>query len=336
MNNTMNQRYAIGIDGGGTQTRAVLADETGRALGSGTSGSGNYHNIGAEAVKDNLEECLRQAWDEAGVTRRPADAAFLSLGSVVSHEDREVIRSIVSELNMAPDETVGVDHDLRAALAGGLAGLPGIALIVGTGSSCYGRTDKGQSWRAGGWGPVLDDHGSGYDLGRQAMVAAVRDYDRRGKRTVLRQRVLDELGLEDIQKIMFKVDGEGLARKDVAAMAHLVTTAAAEGDEVAQSIIRQGATQLAKMVATVQEALFSEHDGSVLVAVAGGLTQAGNVIMAPLVDAVSQQAPSCRIVEPDLSTELGSVLLAIEVLCGEVDPSVVAHLKETSKNEKKY
>jgi len=328
----MNRRIVMGIDGGGTQTRTVLADGTGRVLGRGTSGPGNYHNVGVQAVQANIDEALRQAWDQAGLERRSADAAFLGLGSIVSREDRNVIRSIVDDLDMAPNEYVGVDHDLRVALAGGLVGQPGIVVIAGTGSSCYGRTADGHSWRAGGWGPVLDDRGSSYDLGRRAMIAAVRDFDRRGEPTVLRERVLDVLCLDDIQKIMFKVDGQRLSRKEVAELARVVTFAAQEGDAVAQSIISEGAEQLALMIRTVAEALFAESDGPVRVATAGGLMQAGGVIMDPLREAVARQAPSCRIVEPVLSPELGATLLAVELAVGKADAAVVERLKESAAN----
>ena len=132
-----------------------------------------------------VAECLRDA---------PTRFFWASAASSRS-EDQAIIRGIVRDLSLAPDDFIGVDHDLRVALMGGLAGEAGIVLIAGTGSSCYGRDEQGRSWQAGGWGPVLDDPGSSYWLGRQAMIAAVRDHDGRGEPRRLRARVMDALGL---------------------------------------------------------------------------------------------------------------------------------------------
>ena len=311
----------------------MLADETGCVLGRGTSGPGNYHNLGVEAVTANLGEAVRQAWCRADLPPRPADAAFFGLGSIVSQEDRNVAHRIAQELQIAPNDAIGVDHDLRVALAGGLAGRPGIVLIAGTGSSCYGRTGDGRSWRAGGWGPVLDDRGSAYDLGRRAMIAAVRDFDGRGEPTVLRQRVLDVLGLDDMQKIMFKVDGQGLSRREIAALACTVTAAAEQGDAVARAIIREGAEELAWMICAVADALFTGSEKPVRVTTAGGLMEAGPVITDPLHEAVARQAPRCRIEEPVLPPELGAVLLARELLGLPLEQSVVRRLAQSTPGE---
>ena len=320
----------LGIDGGGSRSCAVLADETGQVLGRGTSGPGNYHNLGVEAVKANLAEAVRQAWRRADLAPRRADAAFFGLGSIVCQEDRDVIHGIAEELEIAPKDAIGVDHDLRVALAGGLAGRPGIVLIAGTGSSCYGRTEDARCWRAGGWGPVLDDRGSGYDLGRRAMIAAVRDLDGRLEPTVLRQRVLDVLGLDDMQKIMFRVDGQGLSRREIAALACMVTAAAEQGDAVARAIIHEGADQLALMIRTVADALFADGDEPVRVTTAGGLMQAGPVVAHPLHEAVARRAPRCRIEEPVLPPELGALLLARELLGLPPEESVVRQLAQST------
>lgn len=328
-------RVAIGIDGGGTRLRAAIAAEDGELLGRGEAGAGNYHDVGAAVVRENISRAVAQAWTAADKRPHRADAIFLGLGSIVTPEDQAVIRGIVRDLGIAHEERIGVDHDLRVALAGGMAGRPGIVLIAGTGSSCYGRNESGQSWQAGGWGPFLDDPGSSYWLGWQAMVAAVRDHDGRGGRTRLHQSVLEALRISSVREILRRVELEGMERSEIAALAPLVTSAAAGGDEVARSLIEQGVDQLAMMVATVAERLsFASSSSKTPVVVTGGLTSAGSVFLAPLQRAIQRRAPATRIVNAQLPPVLGGVLLALELIQSPISPHAVERLVASNSSNR--
>jgi N-acetylglucosamine kinase-like BadF-type ATPase len=325
---SLNHQIVLGIDGGGTNTRVAVATTTGRVLGIGQSGPGNYHDVGIDSVKAHITEALANAWSLAGLPPQPAAAAFLGLASVASAEDRQTIRQMAREMDLARDDCIGVDHDLRIAMAGALVGGPGIVLIVGTGSSCYGRAQSGKTWRAGGWGPVLDDIGSGGWLGLQSMIAAVRDFDGRGAPTVLRAKVLEVLQLDDMQQILHRIDAEGLSRTQTAALARLVLEAARQNDEVAQEIIARGADELATMIATVERKLdLASQLGEIPVAVTGGLVSAGTVLLEPLRAAIGRRAPQCALVQPKLSPVLGGVLLAIEAWGQTATSDVIDNLQ---------
>jgi N-acetylglucosamine kinase-like BadF-type ATPase len=311
----LTKQIVIGVDGGGTSTRVALATHQGEVLGIGKAGAGNYHDVGVDAVRSNIDQALTQAWDKAGIPKQQADAVFLGLGSVASEEDRDTIRQVAEDLSLARSRNVGVDHDLRVALAGGLVGKPGIILIAGTGASCFGRADDGRTWRAGGWGPLLDDVGRSGWLGLQSMIAAVREFDGRGLPTVLSSRVLDALEIKNIDQILHRVDSEGLSRREMGALAKLVTQAAAEGDLVAQEIIAAGTDELAILIATVANKLdLADSVGTVPVAVTGGLTKAEGVFLDPLRIAVQRRAPTCEVIEPRLPPVMGSVLIALQSL----------------------
>ena len=188
-------RYVLGIDGGGTKTQAAIVDETGHVRGVGLGGPSNYDDIGANRARANIAQAVTAACAPAGCEPAPFAAAFLGLAGIVSPADRAVVQGIAADLRLAPLDRVGVDHDCRIALAGGLSGRPGIVLIAGTGSSCYGRNAAGGDWRAGGWGSQIGDEGSGYWLGLHALQSAVRAYDGRGPATRLEadvRRVLDQ------------------------------------------------------------------------------------------------------------------------------------------------
>jgi N-acetylglucosamine kinase-like BadF-type ATPase len=324
----MNEQIVIGIDGGGTGLRAAIATSRGELLGFGEAGSGNYHDVGADQVRANIDSAVTNAWALASMASRRADAMFLGLGSIVTREDQAIIRGIVRELSLVSDDFIGVDHDLRVALMGGLAGKAGIVLIAGTGSSCYGRDEQERSWQAGGWGPVLDDPGSSYWLGRQAMIAAVRDHDGRGESTRLRGRVTEALELSDIRQILRRVELQGMTRSEIAGLAHLVTETAADGDSVACAIIERGVEELAMMVATVATRLdVISTMQRVPVVVTGGLTNAHGVFMDPLTNAIRRKIPQAAVMEPLLPPVLGAVILAVDLLGAPMSQDAVSRLK---------
>src|SRR6185436_18935145 len=120
------KRYVLGIDGGGTKTRAVIAEAEGHVLGSGVGGPSNYDDVGMERAKAGIAEAVRMARQQSGLPEARLASVFLGMAGVVSEQDRSVIHAIARELNLADDQNVDVDHDCRIALAGGLSGRPGI------------------------------------------------------------------------------------------------------------------------------------------------------------------------------------------------------------------
>jgi len=324
----LTKQIVIGVDGGGTTTRVALATSQGDVLGIGTAGAGNFHDVGVDVVRANIEQALSQAWQVAGEPRRQADAVFMGLGSVASEEDRNTIRQVAEDLSLAYNGNIGVDHDLRVALAGGLIGKPGIILIAGTGASCFGQAESGRAWRSGGWGPLLDDVGSSGWLGLQSMVAVVRASDGRGKSTILSDQVLEALEIKEVDQILHRVDSVGLSRREMGMLAKLVTKAAAEGDVTSQEIIAVGVDELALLIATVADKLdLPSSLGTVPVAVTGGLTKAGEVFLNPLRTAVQHRAPACEVISPSLPPIMGAVLIALQSLGVAPSPEVVSNLK---------
>ena len=301
---------AVGVDGGGTHTRVLIVDGEGRRLGEGESGSGNLHDVGPERLFQHIDEAWRAAWTAAGEEPRVADRAFCAMASVGTAPNRDTVQGIVAEVGLAPLAQVDVDIDLLSALSGGLGGRDGIAIIAGTGSSCFGRDASGRTFQSGGWGSMLDDVGSATWLGTQAMVAAIRAFDGRGPATSLEERVVAHFALDNMRELLPKIDGGGDARSKRAQLARLVTSAAVEGDEVANGLLARGADALAECVEAVWRTL--DFGGAQVEVVAtGGLVENVSAYRELVHAAVVRRVSSAVCVLPRTSNLVGAALVAL-------------------------
>jgi len=256
-------------------------------------------------------------------------AAFLGLGNVVSDLDRDAVRGIAADLGLAPLEKISVDHDCRIALAGGLSGRPGIVQIAGTGTSCYGRSAAGESWRAGGWGPLIDDEGSGYWLGIQAMRAVAQDYDGRGEPTLLTGLLSARLRLRDINELMNRLYAAGMVRSEIAALTPLVFEAAGQGDAVARRLIHTGCAAMADCVLVVARRLGMDQ-GPVELAVVGGMTKAGDALLDPLAGEVRARLTGCRILLAELPPAFGAGILALQCIGHSLEEPVLSAMRQAA------
>jgi N-acetylglucosamine kinase-like BadF-type ATPase len=317
--------YVLGVDGGGTKTHVAVVDGGGRVCGTGVSGPSNYDDVGVEVAQANIEQAVQAARHSAGLDETRFAAVFLGMAGVVSPQDRAAIRGIAERLKLAPPERIGIDHDCRIALAGGLSGRPGIVQIAGTGSSCYGRNAAGEDWRSGGWGHLISDEGSGYWLGIQAMRLAAGAFDGRVQPTPLLEAVQQRLDLEHMNDIMHHLYVKEMSRAEIATLAPLVIEAAQAGDAVSLASIRQGTQELADCVLAVAKRL-GLAGGPCELALVGGLFQAGDIYVQPFKEAVSERLPGCRVTHAELPPVLGACLLALEMLGVRLDDAAVAAL----------
>jgi len=232
--------FVIGIDGGGTRTTVAVADQDGAERIRQSGPAGLVDPRAPVATVGVLVSVVRQALRDAGA-EEPAAALCAGLAGVGDPESRAVVQHALSESGIA--ERVLVVCDGEIALDGSFGGGPGLLLIAGTGSIAHGRGEDGRTDRCGGWGMVLGDEGSGYAIGRGALIAALRALDGRGPPTALLDAMMERLGLDDPRAIPSWV---GRAQKaDVAALVPDVIHLAAAGDSAALAIVDEAAAQQA-------------------------------------------------------------------------------------------
>jgi N-acetylglucosamine kinase-like BadF-type ATPase len=169
-------------------------------------------------------------------------AICLGIAGVDRPDDSATVGAIMRRIGYKA--RVLVVNDALVALEAGVPGQPGVVIISGTGSICYGRNADGQAARSGGWGYVLGDEGSGYWIGRAALRAVLREADRRGPKTALTPLLLAHFGVAQAQALIHEVYHTNLKPAAIGALAQCVQTAFREGDEAAIGILRGAANEL--------------------------------------------------------------------------------------------
>jgi N-acetylmuramic acid 6-phosphate etherase len=299
-------KLLIGIDGGGSKTLALMADEDGRVLGRGAAGSSNYQSMGAAAAQDALNEAIAAACLAVG----PPAALCLGLAGVDRPEDRAFVQGWLARA--MPGIPAAIVNDAKLVLAAGTPEGWGAALICGTGSIAYGEDAEGRRARAGGWGYLMGDEGSGYAIGQAALRAVLRAFDGRGAQTALTRAVLAHWGLSAPPDLVGRVYRENLAPADLAALAPLVEAAATSEDAVSQEILRGAGHELALAVKAVVRSLTLPEPTPC--ALAGGLIVRGEAMRLAFVEAARVIGLRLDPVTPVAEPAQGAVRLARELL----------------------
>jgi N-acetylglucosamine kinase-like BadF-type ATPase len=233
------KRHVLGIDAGGTKTRALLADETGRVIGGAHGGGANLRTHGELEVEKVLHSVIEQAEGEAGVR---AEALALGIAGADRPEDHAVLRDILRRIGFK--NRVVVTNDARIAFVAGSALKVGLALVCGTGSIAWGRNARGEIARAGGWGWHLGDEGSGFWIGEHAIRDVLRAADGRGPATQLEKPLFEHFAIERPDEIVRALYDRDYPRHQVAMFAVRVAEAAGRGDDVANRILSAASEEL--------------------------------------------------------------------------------------------
>jgi N-acetylglucosamine kinase-like BadF-type ATPase len=238
--------YLLGVDGGGTKTLALLGDLDGNELARGVSGPSNYNAVGFDAACSALESAIHLARKEY-----PGNISTLCLGLAGAGRTNDIEKFHHWAFDKFPGTAVRVLSDAEILLMAGAPSGPALVLICGTGSIVYGRTITGELIRAGGWGYVLGDEGSGYAIGIAALRAVMQSYDGRGPKTLLSELLLERYGLHTPPELVGAIYGSESPRSEAATLSNLVEQAAKQGDSVAIAILEDSSQELARVVAAV-------------------------------------------------------------------------------------
>jgi glucosamine kinase len=240
--------YYLGIDGGGTKTVCVLADET-TALAKAMTGGSNVVRLGETQTREALHSAIRQVCASAKIVPDQIRAICIGAAGAARPEIVAMIRSFLAEL--APGialTNIEVVGDTVIALEAAFGAGPGVIAIAGTGSIVYGRDAGGHTARAGGWGFAISDEGSGHWIGCRAISAIVNAHDR-GRETALTAMVLQAWKITTLDELVQRANAT--PPPDFPRLFPIVLRAADEADSSARDLLTDSGARLASLVTTV-------------------------------------------------------------------------------------
>jgi glucosamine kinase len=304
----------VAVDGGQTATKALVARGDGAVLGAGRGGpSDHFHGTGGiEKNRRAIHEAVLSALDAAGADASDVASIGLGLtGAPTGGEQNSIVDEIVQEI--LPGAIVTVVPDYVTNLAGASSGEPGVVLIAGGGSIGFGVTADGREALAGGFGYLLGDEGSAFDIGLRAIAAACRSEDRRGEGTSLTAIVLEHFGIATMRTIPRVVYRAGFSRDHISHLAPAVSEAASAGDVEAIRIMASAGEELACTALGVMRQLFKKGD-EVTVYLTGGVFSAGESLLAPFRVALGAEWPTATPRFPRFAPVVGGLILAARAL----------------------
>lgn len=300
---TLPMKYFLGIDGGGTHTTAWLADENLSCLACVKAGPSNPVKVGTANAQHELARAYNKALRVARV--RPAKLDGVCAG-LAGGDSAPIQRSMLRWMRKAiPARKHLITTDAAITLAAALGESQGIIVIAGTGSIAFGRDHQGGILRVGGWGNQFDDAGSGFDMGRKAIAAALRAHDGRGKATSLAGAICRELQINRITQAVPKA----LTPQKIAALFPVISQQASSGDAVARRLCLDAAGDLAELATTIMTRLRWKRR-AVPVVCSGGIFQSSALIRRAFTRRIHEYAPRARVTLLKREPVEGALLLA--------------------------
>jgi N-acetylglucosamine kinase-like BadF-type ATPase len=315
-------RYVMGVDGGATKTLAAVLDLDGGTLHLGHGGPSNEDAVGASAAVQALLGAADEAISRAGIEAGQLGAAVLAIAGTDTEDVAQHVRAARTDAWM-------VVNDVVAAWATATGVGPGVAAIAGTGSNVFGVGGEGaemRAWRAGGWGHLLGDEGSGYWLGVQSIKAALRDREASGRPTALSDAVTGFFGESSVEAVAATVYTRPLSKGQIAAFAIETAKLAERGDAVARELYERGARELGEQIAAViRRTGLDTAEAEFPVGLIGSAYKAGAVFVKPLTRVIHACAARARVSTVEMAPVGGSVLLAARA-CGNGEAIAPAEL----------
>ena len=304
------QSIVVGVDGGGTKTRALLADERGEriaeAIGAGSAVKPQEIDRSAGIIAGVVRDLLEHG-DHA---RSRPRVLCVGVAGVGRDAERQGLWESLVALHVA-DEVV-VQTDLAVALDDAFGDGPGVLLIAGTGSSAFGRGPTGTCARCGGWGPNIGDEGGGAWIGKRALSVVAAASDGREPETALTGAVLTAAAAAETSELIRWAAAATPAT--FATLAPIVMAVADAGDLRANSIVSLAVEELALHVRALARQLFTDERASIPVAFTGGLLRKGSSFRKRLEHRLKTAVPGAQIHSEEIDPARGAVRGALRQL----------------------
>jgi len=303
------KRVVVGVDGGGSRTRALLVGFDGTVLAEATGGASNVQKKGVAGSADVIFDVVKKCIEKSGSSHQAIAHVVVGAAGAGRPSTRSELTGAISALaqkNKTPFAQITVETDGRIALEAAFPGKPVVALIAGTGSVALYRTEDGRIHRVGGWGSLIGDEGSGYAIARDACSAVMKEYDGRAEKTLLTEKALEHFGVTDPEDLIPKIHME---KTELAPFVENVLEAVTSRDRVARQILTRGAADLVEFVRILTLAHPPKH--KLPVCPMGGLLENENEYSKMVREKLKATLPQIIIQKPKFPAAFGAAILGL-------------------------
>jgi N-acetylglucosamine kinase-like BadF-type ATPase len=303
-------KFIIGLDGGGTKTNCIFADESGKSVLEISGGPSNFLSIGNEKAASNIMSLIKSGLSnlDSPIENVSIILAGISGAGRKLHADQlkeSLLKKLPESLN-----NIFIESDARVALEGALASEPGAILIAGTGSIIFGKDEPGNIHRVGGFGRIAGDEGSGYSIGVKTLRLISQMIDGREKAGKILEKFKRIFHIKNEDDLITLIHNPGF---DVASIAMFAIKSADEGIGEAAKILDEEADELIKHILVIKDKLKLSPLKLVLI---GSLIENENYysrLLTEKITAIKNIALSKRKYSP----EMGAVIMASKILASK-------------------
>jgi len=299
-----------GVDGGGSKTLVMLADERGAEIMTVEAGPSAVRPGEAARSGETIIAGVRDALAAAGMPHVTLKVLCVGVAGAGRESERQELWQGLMSADVA--EEVVVHADATIALDDAFGEGPGILLIAGTGSVAFGRGPTGIRARCGGWGPVIGDEGSGSWIGRRALSVVTAAHDGREPETALGGALLTAAQVGEVEELIAWAATATPAL--LASLAPAVASAAESGDLRANALLSLAAEELSLHVRTLSRRLFGDEQAAAPVALAGGLLSRGTLLRKRLEHRLKSAVPGAQLHADDVVPVRGAIRGALRFL----------------------
>ena len=313
------ERVLIGVDGGGTKTVAVAARMDGTILAAQRGIGINYNNIGMEKARDNLKEVIDRLLARCS---RDYEEICIGMPALDMAADEALTRLFAGDA--FDPARLDMQSDAYTALQGFTLGKPGIIVICGTGSILLLMNGKGGQYVQGGWGHMLGDRGSSHALASAGLCAAIDAWEKVGPETALGDAAMQHFSLSTPRQLIDRVYAPECGPHGIAGFAKEVLILAAQGDEIARTIVEKEMIHVAAQAA----ALIVQFPEAYRVGMYGGVFAHNPLARDLFIGALTKRIPHAQVSMPEYPPELGALIHVFQKR-GLLTDLVLSNMKES-------
>lgn len=325
----VNSMYILGIDGGGTKTTALIADEYGNVYSQAITGRSNPNTLSQEQFEQVMGDLLHQLRENNEDIFNRIEVCFAGMAGVGESGRDEQMKSLFFQ-HLPKNSTVIVQNDAVNALYSGTLGSPGIVQIAGTGAITIGLNENNKMVRVGGWGYLFDDEGSGFYLGNEALRAVFQHHDGRGIETALTDAILRHFEVMNVPNLIEKIYGKEHPRSVIAPISQYVVKQAELGDHVANTIIENACERMMHSIKTCHNQLFdSDHQTSIILS--GGVFTNDAIFIEQFKKLSRENHPNLKFSKTQIPPVGGAIAAGLRAVQKNIGPNFVETLNKGVK-----